>query len=313
MARNKKFQLGLLGWPLSHSISPSIFNAAMLETGFPGEYHLLPVPPVPEGNEQLSEKLAQMRRGDLLGLNVTIPHKQVILPILDGLTDTARAIGAVNLIFRKDNLLIGDNSDAPAFRGDLSHFLSISIENQNPHNPGKHNSKQEGSGDQATTALVLGAGGAARAIVYILLQEGWQIIVASRRRTAAMQLVKDFEKHRKFAARQLKAITMDHNNLGAVADCRLIVNATPVGTISDKPSSPWPLDLPFPHGALIYDLVYNPPETLLIRAARDAGLVAISGLGMLVEQAALAFEHWTQILAPRSVMYAAARETLGLD
>jgi shikimate dehydrogenase len=311
MARNKDFQLGLLGWPLSHSISPSILNAAMYETGFPGEYHFFPVPSLPEGSEQLREILARMRSGELLGLNVTIPHKEVIIPFLDDLTDTARAIGAVNLIFRQDNLLIGDNSDAPAFREDLIKFFSISTGNQNFHHRNK--SQQDASGASPATALVLGAGGAARAVVYTLLQEGWPIIVAARRHAAAMQLTRDFEKQITGGAAQLMAITLEHVSLSEITQCHLIVNATPLGTSPGEESSPWPLDLPFPHGALIYDLVYNPPETLLVRAARDAGLAATTGLGMLVEQAALAFERWMQIPAPRPVMCFAACKALGLD
>jgi shikimate dehydrogenase len=313
MTRDKGFQLGLLGWPLGHSISPTLLNAALLEAGFSGKYQLFPVPPLPEGSEQLREIIARMRSGELLGLNVTIPHKQVIIPFLDDLTDMARAIGAVNLIFHQENRLIGDNSDSPAFQEDLYRFLSNGVGKQSLIWIDENKTKSEESAGPPATALVLGAGGAARAVVYTLLQEGWQIIVAARRHAAAMQLTRDFEKQITGGAGQLMAITLEHDSLSEITQCHLIVNATPLGTISGEESSPWPLDLPFPPGTVIYDLVYNPPETLLVRAARNAGLVATCGLGMLVEQAALAFERWTQSPAPRSEMYSAARNALGLD
>jgi shikimate dehydrogenase len=310
--KDKEFHFGLIGWPLDYSISPSIQNAALSECGFSGDYLLYPIPRLPNGNEQMCALLAQVRSGDLHGLNVTIPHKQSIIPYLDELTDTAGIIGAVNMIFRQDDRLIGDNGDAPAFRMDLLRFLDIAGRHQPVVFPNRHEYSLVESDGIPATALVLGAGGAARAVVYTLLQEGWHIIVASRRLTAAMKLVTEFEGQFTRRTQQLRSIPMDRENLSRITNCHLIVNATPVGTISGEETSPWPFDLPLPAGIVIYDLVYNPPETLLVRIARNAGLVATTGLGMLVEQAAMAFERWTQVPAPRLVMHSAARRSLGL-
>ena len=113
------FHLGLIGWPLGHSLSPNLHDAALAALDLPGEYRLYPVPPLPEGQARLAELFEQVRSGDLDGLNVTIPHKQTVLPLLDELTPTAPAIGAANLIFLKDGQLIGDNTDAAGFLADL--------------------------------------------------------------------------------------------------------------------------------------------------------------------------------------------------
>ena len=310
--KGKEYHLGLIGLPLDHSISPAIQKAALSNCGFSGDYRLYPIPRLPEGNEQLCALLAQVRSGDLHGLNVTIPHKQAIIPYLDEVTDTAGIVGAVNMIFRQEDRLIGDNSDAPAFRVDLLRFLDIAGRHQSVVFPNRYKHSPEKSGGIPATALVLGAGGAARAVVYTLLQEGWQIIVASRRLTTAMKLVTEFEGQFTRRFRQLRSIPMDRDNLRRITDCHLIVNATPVGTISGEEASPWPFDLPLPAGSVIYDLVYNPPETLLVRTARNAGLAATTGLGMLVEQAATAFERWTRVSAPRTAMHFAACKSLGL-
>ncbi|MFU8771582.1 MAG: shikimate dehydrogenase family protein, partial [Anaerolineales bacterium] len=201
----------------------------------------------------------------------------------------------------------------PAFQQDLYRFLSKSAEKQPLDIPDQDNSRHVGLNGSPATALVLGAGGAARAVVYSLLQEGWQIIVAARMLAAARQLCEGFERQTTQSSQQIVPLLLNRDSLSAVTYCHLIVNATPLGTISGEEASPWPLDLPLPAGAVVYDLVYNPPETPLVRYAKNAGLAAETGMGMLVEQAALAFERWTRVPAPRSVMYAAARKALSLD
>jgi shikimate dehydrogenase len=154
-------------------------------------------------------------------------------------------------------------------------------------------------------ALVLGAGGAARAVVYSLLAAGWQVMVAARRLEQARALAAGLspgEQGRSAACPlQLDADISQH--LPAALD--LVVNATSAGMAPDVESSPWPPGTPLPVNAFIYDLVYKPPETAFLRMARLAGLPAANGLGMLVEQAALALERWSGLPVPRDAMWQA--------
>ena len=307
---DKVFHFGLVGWPLSHSLSPVILAAALEDAGLCGDYRLFSVQPIPDGNDEMAVLLNSMRAGNLDGLNVTIPHKLAIMPYLDELTGSARSIGAVNMVFRHGKRLIGDNSDAPAFREDLHIFLALAGDLQFLVPPMKIKKDAPNLSVEPSTALVLGAGGAARAVVYSLLQEGWRLVIAARRIEAAGKMVNDFEPMVLGDAHQILAITLERQAVSKLRHCHLIVNTTPVGMSPQENSSPWPSDLPFPSEAVVYDLVYNPPETALVRAARSAGLAATSGLGMLVEQAALAFERWTGMPASRLAMSTAARKSL---
>jgi shikimate dehydrogenase len=152
-------------------------------------------------------------------------------------------------------------------------------------------------------ALILGAGGSARAVAYALLYAGFEITIAARR----LQQAEEIQRH--FPAFRNRIAPID---LGSLADLvgshNLIVNTTPVGMRPNIHASPWPAGVPFPEDAAIYDLVYNPIETMLVREAQAAGRKAVNGLGMLVEQAALAFERWTGLVAPRDAMMAAVYE-----
>ncbi len=268
--------LYLLGYPLGHSLSPAIHTAALRAAGLPDwRYDLLPVPP-----HDLPAAVARLRAAACAGGNVTIPHKQAVLPLLDALTPAARAIGAVNAVYRQGAHLLGDNTDAPGFWADVQRAFG-------PLAPGE--------------ALVLGAGGAARAVVYALTRRGWQVTVAARRPEQARGLCESLEA----PGGALRPAALTRPALEGLRP-RLIVNATPAGMSPQRAGTPWPPGTPFPAGARLYDLVYNPPETRLMRQARAAGLPAVNGLGMLVEQAALAFTRWTGLAAPRAVMRAAA-------
>ena len=238
-----------------------------------------------------------LRQGDLVGLNVTIPHKQSILPLLDALTPTAQTIGAVNTIFYLDGQLWGDNTDAAGFMADLKclgwSFHAAEI----PH------------------ALILGSGGSARAVSYALTQAGWSLTIAARRQTQAQNLLQNIQKYSTSTTNQigdnlLTAIRLESRSLIDLdPPPDLIINTTPLGMNPYQDESPWPEDVPFPSSqAAVYDLVYNPPETRLISAARKTRMMVANGLGMLVEQAALSFETWTGFPAPRDVMREAAKE-----
>jgi len=270
------FNLGLTGHPLGHSLSPKIHAAALAACGLPGSYSLFPIHP--DDKPGLAALLARLRAGEIHGLNVTIPHKQNVIQLLDGLTETANAIGAVNTISLRNGQLIGENTDAAGFLSDLKKFIEKSkIENRK-------------------SAIVLGAGGSARAIGYALLSDGWSVTIAARRMEQADFLAESL----KTACSQIKGILWD-----SVGRWRgdLLVNTTPLGMIPATETSPWPENIPLPEGIAVYDLVYNPRETRLVSESRAAGLLATTGLGMLIEQAALAFEIWTGKNPPRDPLY----------
>jgi shikimate dehydrogenase len=287
------YSLGLIGYPVSHSLSPHIHNAALRSLGLAGDYRLFPIPPMPEGLPQLEKLLDTLRRGELCGLNVTIPHKQSVLPLVDELTSAAQSIGAVNTLYIRKGALVGDNTDASGFAADLERVLG----------------PRQGTGLSKTGshawALILGAGGSARAVVYALIQTGWKVHIAARRLEQADELtfsLMDLAPPGALAASRLGELP------GTIARCpfHLIVNTTPIGMVPKASASPWPSGLPLPTSAFVYDLVYNPPQTSLVKAAIASGLGASNGLGMLVEQAALAFERWTGQAAPRDVMHSTA-------
>jgi shikimate dehydrogenase len=267
-------RLGLTGWPLGHSLSPLLHQAALRSCGLNGEYRLYPVPPLPDGQPQLISLVERLRRGELHGLNITIPHKQSALPLVDQLTPTAQAAGAANTLYLQDGQLVGDNTDVPGFLEDLQTHFDL---------------------PRSGSALILGAGGAARACVYALACLGWQVFVSARRAEQALDLVADFA-HLSPApvmfdgplSEAARAVTID-----------LLVNTTPLGMPSHPEDSPWPKDLSLPPTCRVYDLIYNPAQTPLLFQARSQVLPAANGLGMLVRQAAHAFLLWSGLPSER--------------
>lgn len=300
-------RLGLVGYPLDHSLSPALQHAALAEHNLPGSYRLYPLAPGAGFEARFTSLLQDMRRGRLSGLNVTIPHKQAVIPYLDDLTPQASQVAAVNTIYLEGGRVVGDNTDSPGFYYDLCRELGFD--------------QEPASGSGSLTALVLGAGGAARAVVHALARNTWSVWIAARRTEQAQQLHSDLQKSSQAPAGLLdnppqqpaalfsqpagtiSIIAWQHRLSQAIhAALDLVVNATPVGMWPQVEQSPWPEERPWPERAFLYDLVYNPPNTRLVRQARAAGLQAVSGAGMLVEQAALAFERWTGRPAPRERM-----------
>lgn len=265
------FRLGLIGYPLSHSLSPQIHSAALNACGLEGDYSLFPI--LPADKQGLIDLLNRVRIGELHGLNVTIPHKQTVIDFLDELTPTARAIGAVNTIYMRDVNLIGGNTDAPGFLTDLKRFLA-----ESPSPNGR------GAGVREKSVLVLGAGGSARAVVYALLNDGWNVTLAARKIDQAQQLASSFPNY---------PIPITNLQTFEPSTFNLMVNTTPLGMTPNVDQSPLPENLSLPSNAFVYDLVYNPRETKLVRDAQAQGLKAATGLGMLIEQALLSFELWT--------------------
>lgn len=264
-------KLGLIGFPVAHSLSPVMHEAALNAAGLEGSYRALETPP-----QFLRARLQEIRR-EYAGVNVTIPHKESVRAYLDELSPEANAIGAVNTIVCDGHRLIGYNTDALGFISGLD---------------------EAGISYRSKKALVLGAGGAARAIAYALMEEGAHVAVYNRTTQRARELCESLSLH------LVSEPLLD----AAVRSCDLLINATSVG-LKDPLVSPLPEGL-LPREGAVVDIVYNPPLTRLMREAQNAGLPTLGGLPMLVWQGALAFELWTRVKPDIQVMYAAARTRL---
>lgn len=276
---NGKTQLvGIIGWPVSHSFSPAIHNAAFADLGLNWAYVPLPVPP-----EQVETAVRGLPALGFRGVNVTVPHKKAVIPFLDEIEAGAKAIGAVNtIVVGEDGRLTGYNTDWSGFLADLA-ALAVPVRGRD--------------------CMVLGAGGSARAVVYALGQAGGNVRVLARRPSQAEQLVGEL---RPYGAGALETRPLTELcDVAVAANAPLIVNTTPLGMTPHEENSPWPNDCPFPIGVFVYDLVYNPRQTRLIRRVQAGGGQAANGLGMLLRQGALAFKLWTGVEPSFSVMRAA--------
>lgn len=272
----------LLGSPVAHSISPEIQNAAFQTSGLDIRYEALEVAP-----EELAVALASMRVNNWLGANVTIPYKEAILPLLDEIHPSADQAKAVNTILNNDGHLVGHNTDLQGFMRDLR------VEWQ-PQGTGR--------------SLILGAGGGARAVAFGLAEEGHDLLFIARTAARVERVVEELR--RDYAVEVEILPWTEESFLKATSQCSLIVNATPLGMTPNSQTSPWPDDVPLPPTAFIYDLVYAPSDTRLVQQARQVGLQAVSGAGMLLEQAALSYEIWTGRRAPRVQMRTALEKAL---
>ncbi len=272
-------RLYLLGYPLGHSVSPAMQNAALRACGLDGwQYETWARP-----REQLEAALQTVRAADCAGANVTIPHKQAVIPFLDGLSETAQPIGAVNTLYKRDGLLLGENTDGAGFMQAL---------------------REQGVDPRDCCAFIFGAGGAAAAVAFALARAGArQLVLVNRTAGRAAELA-----DRLHAACPSLALAVNWWAPWPRAD--LIVNATAIGMTPATNASPLPAGREIPRGALVFDLVYNPLETRLMQQARRAGARAAGGLDMLVYQGARAFELWTGRPAPVEVMRAAALAAL---
>lgn len=285
---SKFFRLGLIGYPLGHSLSPILHSVAFQNASLHGNYDTYPVAPDKNDNK-LQEILTRVRTGELQGLNVTIPHKQAVIPLLDRLTPIAGSVGAVNTIYFQDNRLVGDNTDVEGFLTDLKRYYK----------------------GEPSTALILGAGGSARAVAAALLGDGWTIIVAGRRQEQVSVLITHVVQDRPDGAMRSSGISYNLEELErAIARCNLVVNTTPLGMYPQIDVLPWIDGLFLPPDILVYDLVYNPIQTAFVRFSKKSGAEGVNGLGMLVEQAALSFQLWTGVVPDRDNMYAAAQQQL---
>ncbi len=265
---------GLLGDPVAHSLSPAIHNAALQAAGIDGVYLALRVSPL-----DLGMAIAGARALGIAGLNVTIPHKVSVIAHLDGVTPVAGAIGAVNTIFWDGDRLLGDNTDVLGYRAMLG-------------------------GSAPRRALILGSGGAARAVAFALAEDGAQVTIAARLLARAVAGACE--------AADVAAIGWQRVDTALVAT-DLVVNATPVGMADGLQS---PLEVAalerLPRHARVHDLVYGPHPTRLVLLARERGLDATDGQAMLIHQAAAAFWRWTGVFAPVEQMERAFRRALAV-
>lgn len=287
--------VGIIGWPVEHSLSPVMHNAAFAALGLNWAYVPLPVVP-----DRLSAAVRGLAALGFQGANVTIPHKETVLPYLDEVSQEARFIGAVNTIVIDGDRLIGHNTDVAGF---MQALLA------------------GGFRPEGTRAVVIGAGGAARAVVYGLLAAGVAAIaVVNRSPQRAEALVEDFAGMPLVSMSGLKGARLTAAPLSPrsslpslVAEADLLVNATPVGMWPRTGESPWPDDAPFPRHLWVFDLVYNPPRTRLLSQAQAAGAGTMGGLEMLLHQGAKAFKLWTNRKPPVEVMRTALMEGLCSD
>lgn len=260
-------RLAVLGAPIAHSRSPAIHNAALAALGLEGEWSYEAIEVLPD---QFEAKLQAMPGDGFVGANVTIPHKGAALLLSDRRSEVAREIGAANTLTFRDGEIWADNTDARGLMAALP---------------------ASGAGSRA---LVLGAGGAARAVVWALIREGAKVSVWNRTRDRAAQL-----------CAELGGTVVD---LPAAGEFELIVNSTSVGLKGENPFAELPLSRDwFGYAQTVVDLVYGERESRLLGVAGEAGAAVVDGLEVLVHQAAASFRIWTGIDPPIEVMRDAAR------
>ena len=288
------FVVGLIGHPVAHSRSPALQQAAFDARGVDARYELWDTPP-----DALAERVASLRRPGMLGANVTIPYKSAVLPMLDRVTASARRIGAVNTIVREERRagahLVGHNTDVVGLREAL---------------------REQDAWRAGPRLLLFGAGGAARAAMAtaglgVAGREPAEVCVAVRDLAGGRALLDDFHRPRgSDPAEPLVAFADSKALAAALRTTDLVINATSVG-MGDPDTSPLSVEMlrQLPSGAFVFDVVYAPQETALVRTARALGMRASGGLPMLLYQGAEAFTLWTGQPAPLSAMRAA----LGLD
>lgn len=261
---------GLIGNPVSHSISPIIHNTLFKEMNLNSIY-------VPFKVDKIAEFIRELRRLDVKGYSVTIPHKESVIDHLDAIDPMAKKIGAVNTIINKDGQLIGYNTDCKAAIQALEDMNQVSLtDTKNDRLKGRR-------------VTLLGAGGAARAIAFGLQERGAQVTVVNRNYERAQSL-----------ARDVGCLSRKLNELPSI-ETDILINATPVGMFPAVNETPVDKNQLKP-GMIVFDTIYNPIETRLLREAKAQGCKIVGGLPMFVNQAAAQFELWTGLKPPRKLI-----------
>jgi len=268
---------GVMGDPVEHSVSPAMHNAAFRKLGL--NYVYLPFR---VSRDRLAGAVEGIRALHIAGMNITIPHKVSIIPLLDEVDPLAQRIGAVNILHNKDGRLTGGNTDADAFLRMI---------------------KEHGIDGPGLPAVVLGAGGASRAVCFALASLGCGITILNRNVGKARDCAADLEK---YTGRASAVLELNRDNLAAaLTDAGLVVNTTSLGMSPHTDESPVDSGL-LKRRHIVVDIVYNPVVTRLLGEAEKAGARTIGGLDMLVWQGALSFESWTGCRPPFEVMRRAA-------
>jgi len=282
MAINGKTRVcAIIGDPVEHSLSPVMHNAAFQKLGLNLVYVAFKVT-----RNELKEAISGARSLGLRGLNVTMPHKNAVIKYLDGTDSTAKAIGAVNTILNEQGKLVGYNTDGKG--------AMIALQ-------------ENGISIDEKKMLLLGAGGAAKAMAFHAAQEVEELVIVNRTSEKAEQLAELLCKKfgNKVKGRALSAEVLEEE----LETTDILVNATSVGMNPDVNRSPVPSDL-LRHDLCVMDIIYNPLETKLLKDAKAVGAKVVSGLEMLLYQGAVAFEIWTNCPAPVDVMRKAALDKL---
>jgi shikimate dehydrogenase len=260
---------GVIGDPVRHSLSPVLHNAAFAALGLDWVYVALPVPA-----GQAAQALEGARALGIEGLSVTMPHKAAVAGAVDRRSEVAALLGSVNAVVRRGRHLIGESTDGEGFL--------------------RAASEEAGFDAAGRRCLVVGSGGGARAVILALARAGASRVVVAGRTPSRVE-----------AAAALAGPVGRVGQTSEADDAELVVNATPVGMAGQEMAAPpVPIDRLGP-GQLVVDLIYHPPATALVEAARARGATGLGGLGMLVHQAALAFELWTGCPAPVQAMWRA--------
>ena len=269
--------VGVWGHPVGHSRSPAMQNAALAALGLDWVYVPFDVAPA-----HLPAAVAGLRALNLVGINVTVPHKEAVLPLLDVVDEDARRIGSVNTIHNVGGVLYGSSTDGPGFLRSLEDL---------------------GESADDRRALLLGAGGSARAVAFALAGRGARVQIANRTEARARELADRVNEFRPGAASVV-------GWGGEADDFDLLVNTTSLGMTPQEDALPVLPPGPLRPDVCVFDLVYAPPETRLLRLARAAGCRAANGLKMLVAQGALSLGLWTGVAwerLPLGIMEEAAR------
>jgi len=272
---------GVIGDPIEHSLSPQMHNAAFKKLGLNGIYL-----PFHVTRRNLRPAVLGIQVLNIRGFNVTTPHKTAIVKFLDELDEAAREVGAVNTVHNDEGKLVGYNTDG------LGAARALEEQHEDPSNK---------------RIVLIGAGGAARAIAFTLARRARSIIILNRTKHRVIKLAKDIEQKlgKKILARSLARNSL----LEALRDADILINATPVGMYPRTEQTVAKRKV-LHSRIVVFDSVYNPMKTLLLREAEAAGAKTISGVGMLVHQGAEAFRIWTNHSPPVEAMRRAVMEQL---
>ena len=276
--------VGVIGWPVKHSLSPPMHNAAFRMLGLNWVYVAFEVHP-----DAMAEAMAGLRGLAIRGLNVTIPHKAAVVPHLDEISPVSRTLGVVNTVDNVAGHLSGDSTDGPGFMRALA---------------------EAGEGIAENRVVLIGAGGSARAVALAVAQEApEELVIINRTLERAVALAALAKEGAELES--VHAIALDSSEVaGVVSSAHVIIDGTPVGMYPHADVAPVISPEWFRPSQLVCDLTYNPRETVLLRAACTAGARVLDGTGMLVHQGAIALERWTGQPAPIEVMRLALLEAL---